>query len=69
MVWACMTAYGVSDLVFCDEKVDKHYYLRILKRNLLQTAKKYNMDEFIFQQDGAPAHKAEIIDEFFVVKE
>ena len=26
------------------------------------------MDEFIFQQDGAPAHKAEIIDEFFEAK-
>ena len=39
MVWSCMTAKGVSDLVFCDEKVDKLYYLRILKRNFYKQQK------------------------------
>ena len=68
MVWGCMTIYGLSNLVFLDKNVDKTVYLKILKQNLIQTADKYNMDRFIFQHDGAPAHKAEIIEEWLAMK-
>ena len=39
-------------------------YLKILKDNLMQTVDKYKMETFIFQQDGAPAHKSELIEDY-----
>ncbi len=34
MVWGCMTASGVGELVFIEDIMDKHKYLNVLKDNL-----------------------------------
>ena len=34
MVWGCISATGVGELVFIDGIMDKHKYLQLLKDNL-----------------------------------
>ena len=38
MVWGCMAAGGVGELVFIDIKMDQHVYLNIMRNNLVQSA-------------------------------
>ena len=38
MVWGCMAAGGVGELVFIDRKMDQHVYLNIKRNNLIQSA-------------------------------
>lgn len=62
LVWGCMSANGVGNLVFVDGIMDKMKYLDILKNNLKQSAQKLNLgSSFIFQQDNDPKHTAKIV--------
>lgn len=59
MVWGCMAASGVGELVFIDEIMDKKVYLNILKENLKKSAEKLGLNKnFYFQQDNDPKHTA-----------
>lgn len=61
MVWGCMSAAGVGELVFIDEVMDKNIYLNILKDNLHKSAQKLGIEsDYFFQQDNDPKHTAEI---------
>nr|CAA44764.1 Uhu [Drosophila heteroneura] len=53
MVWACISAAGVGNLVFIEPTMDKNVYLNILKENLLQSAEKLGIRRtFRFYQDN-----------------
>ena len=55
MVWGCMSAYGVGELVFIDEYMDKLKYLQILKENLKKSAENMGiLDTYKFYQDNDP---------------
>ena len=74
MVWGAMSYRALSELHFVPEKttVNTHYYVdEILEKSLLQSLNRTrnsgstlkmkfmpDMSEAIFQQDGAPAHRA-----------
>lgn len=67
MVWACMAATGVGNLVFIDENMDKNMYLRILKDNLLQSAEKLGVpNNFRFYQDNDPKHKSGMVQTWLI---
>lgn len=62
MVWGCMSAAGVGELVFIDEIMDKGLYLNILKENLKKSAQKLGIEsDYYFQHDNDPKHTAEIV--------
>ena len=44
MVWGCMAATGVGNLVIIDEMMTQYNYLNILKNNLCQSASKLGLD-------------------------
>jgi hypothetical protein len=60
MVWAAVALGKKSDLEFCDGNVDQKLYREILSRSEIfgQMDETYGFKEWIFQQDGAPAHTA-----------
>lgn len=59
MVWGCMAASGVGNLVFIDGTMDQYVYLDILKRNLKVSAEKLGLNtDYHFQQDNDPKHTA-----------
>lgn len=67
MIWGCMTASGVGNLVVIEEIMDKYKYLAILKNNLKQSAEKLGIaDNFYFQQDNDPKHTAHIVRQWII---
>lgn len=59
MVWGCMSSGGVGQLVFIDEKMDRHLYRKILEENLQPSVARLGLpSDWIFQQDNDPKHTA-----------
>jgi len=55
MVWGCMAASVVGNLVFIESTMDHKRYINILGENIHQSATKLGLeDDFWFQQDNDP---------------
>lgn len=62
MVWGCMAASGVGELVFIEGNMDKYMYMNILKENVKKSAEKLGLSPvYYFQQDNDPKHTAEVV--------
>lgn len=67
LVWGCMSYSGVGNLHFIEDIMDAKMYLKILQNNLVDSAKKMNIENnFIFQQDNDPKHSARIVREWLL---
>lgn len=65
MVWGCMAASGVGNLVFIENTMKKEDYLKILKTKLRTSVQKLQLRwPWIFQQDNDPKHTAHIVTEW-----
>lgn len=51
MVWGCMAANGVGNLIFIDGILDKVRYLKILGENLKGSVDKLNLPENYYSLD------------------
>ncbi len=61
MIWAAMSSVGVGPLCFLKFTVNAAIYQEILEYFMLPSADKlYGDADFIFQQDLAPAHTANV---------
>lgn len=58
LVWGCMSAAGVGNLKFINGKYDKYQHLTVLKENLLQSARKMQMEHFCYYEDNDPKHNS-----------
>ncbi|CAF3709059.1 unnamed protein product [Rotaria sp. Silwood1] len=65
MVWGCMSASGVGNLVLVEGIMYKEQYEKILNENVRQSAKKLKMKSFIFMQDNDPKHTARTTQQWF----
>ena len=65
MMWGCMTWEGVGFACKIDSTLDGELYSEILRGELMETIKFYNLDqeEVIFQQDNDPKHKSNVAQE------
>lgn len=67
MVWGCISAKGMGNLVFIDGIMNKEQYLRILRENLRQSAERMGvLRSFKFYQDNDPKHKAHVVREWLL---
>lgn len=65
MVWGAIWKGGRSKLIFCDGIINGEKYIGILKDGLLPLFNKnLRKKEYHFMEDGAPCHKARIVEEF-----
>jgi hypothetical protein len=58
MVWGAIFYGGRSELCFIEGSIDKFVYVEILEAYLLPLHEKFPRKKFIFQDDGAPCHRA-----------
>lgn len=63
-VWASISCKGVVGPVIFNRTVDSHAYLDMLRNMVPQIKDQHGNDDIYFQQDGAPAHYANIVREF-----
>ena len=66
MLWGCMAAGGLGNLVKIDGIMNSVQYLRILQENLVDSAEKLGLGaNFVFQQDNDPKHSSRLLKEYF----
>ena len=60
MVWSCMTAHGVGNLVKIEEIMDSKLYCQILEEDLSESMEYYRLksQDIIFQHDNDPKHSS-----------
>jgi hypothetical protein len=65
MIWGCFSYHGIGELHIIEGTMDAASYVDILSRNLNSSARKMNLNEFIFQQDNDPKHTSKLAREYF----
>ncbi|ORD95369.1 TCB2 [Hepatospora eriocheir] len=65
MFWGCISSQGVGRLVEVESTMTAASYKQILSQNLLASARKMGLDEFIFMQDNDPKHTARLVNDWF----
>ncbi|KAJ4447523.1 hypothetical protein ANN_09530 [Periplaneta americana] len=69
MIWECMSASGVGELVFIEDIMKKEDYLHLLQHNLVKSAEKLGIEkEFMFYQNNDPKHNSYIVQEYLLYK-
>lgn len=62
MIWGCLAAKGIGNLVRIEGILNARLYIDILKNDLLGTLDRYALDKanVVFQHDNDPKHTAKI---------
>ena len=66
MVWSFITPDGVGPLIRVKGKINAHKYIRVLSEHLVPILP--HNSNIIFQQDGAPAHRAKATQRYLISK-
>lgn len=61
MVWGCMAASGVGRLHIVEGTVNAAKYMSILQKCMIPSAKQLFPDDYVFQDDNAPCHRAKVV--------
>lgn len=68
MIWGCMTAQGVGEIHLCDGRMNGVRYINMLEEVLEASIVRFfdiNSENYYFQQDNAPCHKAQAVIRWF----
>lgn len=65
MVWGAISYSGAVQIIFIEGSLNAQKYLELMQsvRGIIRN--KMDTDEFIFQQDNAPAHSARVVKQWF----
>jgi hypothetical protein len=67
MMWGCIAASDVGNLVIIHSILDRYDYLNILKQNLHDSTEKLNLKGLlIFQQDNNSKHTSHIVKQWML---
>lgn len=65
MIWGCMSGLGVGKVYQCEGAMNQYQYLTVLEECMLMSGLVlFGKDDFIFQQDNAPCHKARRVTQY-----
>jgi hypothetical protein len=66
-IWGCISAAGTGCCFVYQNRMDQHQYLEVLESHLLPSVEILISanEEWIYQQDNAPCHKAKKVTEWF----
>ena len=68
-VWWCITYFGQGYLKILEGRINAEKYLEVLDECLWPTVQQYFPDQgYIFQEDNAPIHKANMVKRYFQKK-
>lgn len=66
MVWGCFSRAGVGELRRVDGTINQHSYKAMMAEAMMPSGERlFGGEEYIFQQDNAPCHKAKSVMDFF----
>ena len=69
MLWGCMAASGIGNLVFIESTIKKADYLSILQQNVTPSVEKLGLGgNWIFQQGNDPKHSSEIVKDWLLYR-
>lgn len=60
MIWASFGWHGKTEIVFLEGRIDAKKYQETLKNHLLNNGAEIGGENWIYQQDNAPIHKAKV---------
>ena len=61
-MWGCFSWHGVGGIFIFEENLEKELMLTILKKHLLQSAKRFwKKGQWWFQQDNDPKHTSKLV--------
>lgn len=68
MIWGCMTYNGLGDACWLEQGIDSQLYVEVLQDYVITSRDYHGLDPstFVFQQDNAKVHTANIIKEYFL---
>lgn len=67
MIWGCITFDGVGTVTVLDGNINAQKYINIIDEQLWPViARHFPRNNYIFQDDNAPIHRARIVQEFKV---
>jgi hypothetical protein len=69
MIWGAFSSKGKSQLKFFDDTLTDLKYTSLLRTHLLPYKNFFHQDQYIFQHDNAPCHRAKTTIEWLVKKE
>lgn len=64
MVWGCMAASGVGRLHIVDGMINATKYIDILQKCMMPSAQRLFDDQFYYQDDNAPCHRAKLVNKW-----
>lgn len=65
MIWGAFSWNGQSEICFIDARLKALYYQKILKKHLVDIGEKIVGENWVFQQDNAPVHRAKVNSAWF----
>lgn len=69
MIWGCITFDGVGTVTVLDGNINAQKYINIIDEQLWPViARHFPRNNYIFQDENAPIHRARIVQEFTVQK-
>ena len=68
MLWGSFGQHGKSDLVFIEGKMNAAKYRKVLQEHLVHIGQKIGGPLWVFQQDNAPIHRANVNHTWFQTK-
>ena len=68
MIWSAFSFEGKSKLYFVEKTLNAQGYIKVLESCFIPFQKRYHRQNYIFQQDNAPPHKAIITRQYLQSK-